>query len=217
MLRHDVDRLVWRSVQTEDVNDSHDLVNADSTAGICSGKSSIAEYLVREEGFTLLELTNQNGLNFSDGEEHLAYHTKRRNSQDSELVFDSVDSLLEFVTKRWRERWVITDIWDSNIVDRLLVRPFFLLVSVDAPVSIRWQRFRNRQARFLVERNRSDNANPYLLDAGNASLIHRNLKSFCCQTIGTCMIRIWAVPISRIVLMFGFSTHPHRSKSSMLP
>ncbi|KAL1976415.1 hypothetical protein VTN31DRAFT_2697 [Thermomyces dupontii] len=112
--------------------------------GICSGKRSIAEYLVREEGFTLLELTNPDGLKFSDGEDHLAYYTKRRNPPDSEFVFDSVDSLLEFVTKRWRERWVITDIWDSNIVDRLLVRPFFLLVSVDAPVSIRWQRFRNR-------------------------------------------------------------------------
>lgn len=97
----------------------------------------------------MLELTNPDGLKFSDGEDHLAYYTKRRNPPDSEFVFDSVDSLLEFVTKRWRERWVITDIWDSNIVDRLLVRPFFLLVSVDAPVSIRWQRFRNRQVLFL--------------------------------------------------------------------
>lgn len=39
-----------------------------------------------------------------------------------------------------------TDIWDDKVVDALLRRPFFLLVSVDAPVSVRWQRFRGRCA-----------------------------------------------------------------------
>lgn len=37
-----------------------------------------------------------------------------------------------------------TDIWDDKVVDALLRRPFFLLVSVDAPVSVRWQRFKHR-------------------------------------------------------------------------
>lgn len=39
-----------------------------------------------------------------------------------------------------------TDIWDDSVVDALLRRPFFLLISVDAPVSVRWQRFRDRCA-----------------------------------------------------------------------
>lgn len=39
-----------------------------------------------------------------------------------------------------------TDIWDDTVVDALLRRPFFLLVSVDAPVSVRWQRFKDRCA-----------------------------------------------------------------------
>lgn len=39
-----------------------------------------------------------------------------------------------------------TDIWDDRVVDALLRRPFFLLISVDAPVSVRWQRFKNRCA-----------------------------------------------------------------------
>lgn len=47
---------------------------------------------------------------------------------------------------RWRERFVTTDIWDETVVDALLRRPFFLLVSVDAPVSVRWQRFKARCA-----------------------------------------------------------------------
>jgi dCMP deaminase len=54
--------------------------------------------------------------------------------------------LLDFVTLRWRERWVTTDIWDDRVVDALLRRPFFLLISVDAPVSVRWQRFKDRCA-----------------------------------------------------------------------
>lgn len=60
--------------------------------------------------------------------------------------FPDVDALLDFVTLRWSERWVTTDIWDGQVVDALLRRPFFLLVSVDAPVSVRWQRFRERCA-----------------------------------------------------------------------
>ena len=63
---------------------------------------------------------------------------------DPQYTFSNVDSLLGFVTLRWRENWVTTDIWDDKVVDALLRRPFFLLVSVDAPVSVRWQRFRDR-------------------------------------------------------------------------
>lgn len=59
-------------------------------------------------------------------------------------TFTTIDALLDFVTLRWRENWVTTDIWDESVVDALLRRPFFLLVSVDAPVSIRWQRFKDR-------------------------------------------------------------------------
>ena len=58
--------------------------------------------------------------------------------------FSTIDSLLEFVTKHWQQRWVTTDIWDENVLESLLRRPFFLLVSVDAPVSLRWQRFKER-------------------------------------------------------------------------
>lgn len=65
---------------------------------------------------------------------------------DDQHVFQDVDALLDFVTLRWRERWVTTDIWDDKVVDALLRRPFFLLVSVDAPVSVRWKRFADRCA-----------------------------------------------------------------------
>lgn len=58
--------------------------------------------------------------------------------------FETTDDLLDFVTKRWRERWVTTDIHTESILDKLLRRPFFILVSVDAPVSVRWKRCQAR-------------------------------------------------------------------------
>jgi len=64
----------------------------------------------------------------------------------AEHTFSDIDTLLDFVTLRWGERWVTTDIWDDKVVDALLRRPFFLLVSVDAPVSVRWQRLKDRCA-----------------------------------------------------------------------
>ena len=67
-------------------------------------------------------------------------------------IFDNAASLLEFVTKRWQQRWVTTDIWNEGVLEVFLRRPCFLLVSVDAPVSLRWKRLEGRwvaQSRFL--------------------------------------------------------------------
>ena len=35
----------------------------------------------------------------------------------------------------------MTGVWDDAVVNQLLIRPFFLLVSVDAPLMVRWKRF----------------------------------------------------------------------------
>ena len=107
--------------------------------GICAGKNSVAEYLVRKDGFSRLTLVqnidNIEGLRLND--------VKVAKEPDQRSFFD-VDSLLEFVTKTWKQRWVMTDIWNEEILEHLLRRPFFILVSVDAPVSLRWKRFRER-------------------------------------------------------------------------
>ena len=60
------------------------------------------------------------------------------------LTFHTADTLLDFVTTRWREHWVTTDVWDEDVLDVFLRRPFFLLVSVDAPVTLRYERFKAR-------------------------------------------------------------------------
>lgn len=60
------------------------------------------------------------------------------------LTFPDVESLLEFVTKRWREHWVLTDICDEATLETLLRRPFFILLNIDAPVGVRYARFSAR-------------------------------------------------------------------------
>lgn len=59
-------------------------------------------------------------------------------------AFTSVGDLIDFVTQRWQEHWVLKNVADEHLLDALSRRPFFLLVSVDAPVGLRWKRFRER-------------------------------------------------------------------------
>ncbi|OOF90755.1 hypothetical protein ASPCADRAFT_211704 [Aspergillus carbonarius ITEM 5010] len=124
--------------------------------GICSGKQSVAKYLVQEEGFRLLKLKDAGSPQVSDepdSDRHLQALEAAENesSPSSQLIFDDSKSLLDFVTKRWQNLWVTTDIWDITILDRFLQRPFFLLVSVDAPMSLRWKRHVDRCRKRLLE------------------------------------------------------------------
>ena len=106
--------------------------------GICAGKNSVAEYLVEEHGFLRLGLDQH-----VDKIEDLPLNHVNGAMPD-QRSFGDVDSLIEVVTKAWKQRWVLTDIWNEEILEHLLRRPFFILVSVDAPVSLRWKRFRER-------------------------------------------------------------------------
>ncbi|KAL2421563.1 hypothetical protein ABEF95_005785 [Exophiala dermatitidis] len=139
------------------------------TGPICAGKHSTAEYLVQHHGFLRLHLPtssqlhqppppppqhnhingnqsqkqNQNSIGSQPGSEDLARLLPSVTDQKGTrgLTFPDVESLLEFVTKRWREHWVLTDICDEATLEALLRRPFFLLLNVDAPVGVRYARF----------------------------------------------------------------------------
>lgn len=102
--------------------------------------------MIQHQNFQLLKLNDNNYPRVADepDDDLRLQASEIRRIQSPEFVFENIESLIEFVTKRWRERWVTTDIWDANTSDRLLQRPFFLLVSVDAPVSLRWKRFSDR-------------------------------------------------------------------------
>ncbi|TGO87876.1 hypothetical protein BPOR_0198g00120 [Botrytis porri] len=111
--------------------------------GICAGKSTIAQYLVEHHGFTHLYLRPEqgnknspriiNGVTAGEAENveengiTLRQRSKPQSQSQSQYTFTSTTDLLDFVTKRWRERWVTTNIYTESILDALLRRPFFIL------------------------------------------------------------------------------------------
>ena len=116
--------------------------------GICAGKHSVAKYLVEHRGFYELHLarTSSTPLVEKSASEARLFKPglEDHEKQLDGVSFSSVNLLLEHVTKQWHRRWVTTDIWDEEILESLLRRPFFLLVSVDAPITLRWERFKER-------------------------------------------------------------------------
>ena len=116
--------------------------------GICAGKHSVADYLVEQLGFSKLYLARTSPTplvekSASQARVPVLDRAPRETDIDDE-TFPTVQDLVDFVTKRWQQRWVITDVWDEDVLELLSRRPFFSLVSVDAPVSIRWRRFKER-------------------------------------------------------------------------
>ncbi|PCH33888.1 hypothetical protein WOLCODRAFT_135374 [Wolfiporia cocos MD-104 SS10] len=56
------------------------------------------------------------------------------------LSFASPSQLLHYVTKNWRMNFVTCDLNTKQLVAKFVVRPFFMIVHVDAPVLTRYRR-----------------------------------------------------------------------------
>lgn len=56
------------------------------------------------------------------------------------LVFDTADELLDYATRNWRDRLVTSDLRRKDVLDDFTIRPFFLLIYVDAPITTRYGR-----------------------------------------------------------------------------
>lgn len=115
--------------------------------GICAGKNSIAAYLIQNHGFKRVRLSAKPVTPLvENGEEDRGLLQPSSSQVDDVEVhtFADVDEMTDFVTKSWRDNFVTSDIWDDSVLDLLLRKPFFILVSVDAPVSLRWKRFSDR-------------------------------------------------------------------------
>ena len=115
-------------------------------AGICAGKSTIADYFVEQHGFVRLNIARKSAIPASEKSISQAPFSKLDTAigkiDEQDQSFDTAESLVDYVTKRWYHRWVTTDVWDEGVLDQLLRRPFFILVSVEGPVSTRWRRFK---------------------------------------------------------------------------
>ncbi|KAK6360528.1 Deoxycytidine monophosphate (dCMP) deaminase [Orbilia blumenaviensis] len=109
---------------------------------ICAGKHTVAKFLVETYGFQILRLaaptaisTIKEDVNSTNG----AVVTSL--SENENLTFSTTEELLEYVTARWQQKFVTTDVLNEEMLEVLLKRPFFILVSVDAPVVVRWKRY----------------------------------------------------------------------------
>ena len=92
-----------------------------------AGRHAVAEFLEREHGFTRVGLGDAS-------------------ATDGSLRFASKSDLLQFVTANWLRNYVTLDLQDTHTVAPFEKRPWFLLVSVEAPLLQRWARWRERHA-----------------------------------------------------------------------
>ncbi|KKY34320.1 putative deoxycytidylate deaminase [Diaporthe ampelina] len=117
---------------------------------ICSGKGTVARYLVDHHGFRHVSVQSnaskaQQEQGISSEAETNVSNTYQKRPSGTALVFPTSDKLLEYVTQRWRERWVTADVMSKEALDAYSRRPFFLLISVDAPLLVRWKRYQKRK------------------------------------------------------------------------
>lgn len=95
---------------------------------LSSGKTEVARYLTFQ-GFKLIGVKNETG------------PTTPTAAGDLDVFYyRTFDLLLDDVTVNWRDNFVFLHIDDMDILQKLQKRPFFLHVSIDAPVSLRYHR-----------------------------------------------------------------------------
>ncbi|KAH0559109.1 hypothetical protein GP486_004328 [Trichoglossum hirsutum] len=98
--------------------------------GICAGKHEVADYLVAHHGFTLRKMP---GSVCSGSGVDPKSHTAEQ------------DEFIDYITKYSQKRWVtIIDGCYEYALQALLRRPFFLFVYIDASLSTRWKRYKDR-------------------------------------------------------------------------
>ncbi|KAF2154941.1 deoxycytidylate deaminase [Myriangium duriaei CBS 260.36] len=112
--------------------------------GLCAGKASVAQYLVERHKFTPLAISRP--ASTPSVEKSASDHSVMtdRSASSATKVFSDAEGLLDYVTQNWTEHFVTTCLWSQHVLNVLLRRPFFVLISVDAPISVRWARFKAR-------------------------------------------------------------------------
>lgn len=101
---------------------------------LASGKTEVARYLTFQ-GFKLVGVGKP-----SNGSAKPA----QNGSNDTVLEcehFPDIDQLLDFVTNNWRQHFVISHIEGIEVLHKLQKRPFFLHLSIDAPLLLRYKRY----------------------------------------------------------------------------
>lgn len=110
-----------------------------------SGKHTVANYLVHRHGFRIARVATKGSTSHTD--QHAAATTDvavaatTPSLQGSEEVFATPSQLLKYATSHWRDRIVTLDVVSVQDIARgFAKRPFFLLVAVEAPLTVRYRR-----------------------------------------------------------------------------
>ncbi|KAK3360130.1 cytidine deaminase-like protein [Lasiosphaeria hispida] len=119
--------------------------------GICgnifAGRNGVTDYLVSQHGFTRLYLRTAPPTTQPAANGHQTRLSVAGDEIPAEHIFDSPSTLLDFATKNWRLDWVTAGIPSEAVLDLYARRPFFLLISVDAPLTVRFARHLAAQER----------------------------------------------------------------------
>lgn len=99
-----------------------------------SGTESVIKVLCEKLNFQLIGTESHS--------EELAQLNTSIELSRLKLTTDDAE-LLNYVTTNWRENFVLHDISELSNLDMFLKRPFFLLVSVDASLLIKFERFKS--------------------------------------------------------------------------
>lgn len=123
---------------------------------LSSGKTEVARYLTFQ-GFKLIGIDHGN---------KLANPTV---AGDLDVFYYSTfDGLLDDVTASWSANYVLLHIDDMDMLQKLQKRPFFLHVSIDAPVNLRYQRHCiKRVGQEVTFESFIDQSDDLLFDSGN--------------------------------------------------
>ncbi|KAJ3124599.1 Deoxycytidine monophosphate (dCMP) deaminase [Nowakowskiella sp. JEL0407] len=109
---------------------------------IATGKNSIAEYLVKYHSFTRIHIDPTLKEDYSTLNDLQALSIQPNPKQ---LNFRTSEEAHNYVLKHWRQDFVLTHIVDWDLLRLLHKRPWFLLVTVEAPLSLRFKRYEKRQ------------------------------------------------------------------------
>ncbi|KAF9157279.1 Deoxycytidine monophosphate (dCMP) deaminase [Mortierella sp. AD011] len=109
----------------------------------CSGKHEIMNILASVYGFTplyLSPLSINNNNNLSAIKSDIKTKSQNGDQRLQEHRFDTVESMLDYVTLNWMKHFVTCDVHTVQGIAILRKRPFFLLFSVESPMMVRYRR-----------------------------------------------------------------------------
>ena len=104
--------------------------------GQCAGKDTVLEYLVTRHNFTPVYCEPPVRVNPASGKSSHGHMLPRL--KKGQISFSGTQALVEYVLQHWETDFVTTAIYDSSLLDALAHRPLFILIHVDAPLSIRY-------------------------------------------------------------------------------